>query len=84
MKILFTLMFACMISGGAILAQDDSREAGQLIDGPKIEFIETTHDFGSNPQGTPVTTDFVFKNIGNDFHRRRRWINIGIAHHKFF
>ncbi|MCP4123292.1 MAG: DUF1573 domain-containing protein [Bacteroidetes bacterium] len=65
MKILVTLMFAFMIAGGATFAQDDTGKAGELIDGAKIEFVETVHDFGANPQGTPVTTDFVFKNSGN-------------------
>jgi len=26
----------------------------------------------------------IFKNIGNDAHGGLRWINIGIANHKFF
>jgi hypothetical protein len=37
----------------------------ELNTGAKIKFEKTSHDFGSKPQGTPATYDFVFKNIGN-------------------
>ena len=65
MKILFTLMIGLLIGGGALTAQDDSNKGTEFVDGPKIEFVSEVHDFGSNPQGTPVSTEFVFKNVGN-------------------
>ncbi len=30
-----------------------------------LKFKEETHNFGKIPQGTPVTTEFVFTNTGN-------------------
>lgn len=30
-----------------------------------MKFKEETHNFGKIPQGTPVTTEFVFTNTGN-------------------
>lgn len=63
MKNLFTLLFAFLISGGMISAQGTS-QPNELISGAKIEFEKTVHDFGDNPQGTPVSTEFVFKNVG--------------------
>lgn len=61
MKVLSTLFFAFLIAGGACFAQ-----GAELVDGPKIKFEKTVHDFGQNPQGTPVSTDFVFKNVGTE------------------
>ncbi len=65
MKNLFTVLLALVITGGFLNAQDDAKQGVELIDGPKIEFVKTTHDFGENPQGKPVSTDFIFKNVGN-------------------
>jgi hypothetical protein len=33
---------------------------------PKLKFANTTHDFGSKPQGKPVSTEFEFTNGGTD------------------
>ena len=61
MKILFTTLFAVLISVGAVTAQD-----AEFVSGPKIQFEKTTYDFGANPQGTPVSCEFVFKNVGTE------------------
>jgi hypothetical protein len=31
---------------------------------PEFKFNEEKHDFGKIPQGTPVTTEFTFTNVG--------------------
>lgn len=64
MKNLFALMLAVLFVGSSVLAQGNAKPV-ELVNGPKIEFEKTTHDFGENPQGTPVTTEFVFTNVGN-------------------
>lgn len=61
MKILFTTFIAVVFSLGAVSAQD-----AEFVDGPKIQFEKTTHDFGANPQGTPVSCEFIFKNVGTE------------------
>lgn len=33
---------------------------------PEFKFNEESHDFGKIPQGKPVTTQFVFTNIGEE------------------
>lgn len=33
---------------------------------PEFKFNEEKHDFGKIPQGTPVTTEFKFTNIGQE------------------
>lgn len=63
MRIAFTLLIALVLIGGVIHAQDE--KAAEFTDGPKIEFVNTVHDFGKNPQGTPVSHAFVFRNEGN-------------------
>ncbi|MCB0502857.1 MAG: DUF1573 domain-containing protein [Bacteroidetes bacterium] len=63
MKHLLTLAFALLISVGMISAQANN-QTEELVSGAKIEFEKTVHDFGDNPQGTPVSTEFVFKNVG--------------------
>ncbi len=32
---------------------------------PKLEFVETEHDFGEIPKGIPVETVFIYKNTGD-------------------
>ena len=65
MKRFTVLILALLVSGGIMFAQEE-RDAVELVDGPKISFTNTLHDFGSNAQGTPVTHQFVFKNVGNE------------------
>lgn len=66
MKNLFLLAFAVLFSTSVSFGQTDgTTKAVEFNDGPKIEFVKTTHDFGESPQGTPVSYDFTFKNVGN-------------------
>ena len=32
----------------------------------EFKFVEEKHDFGKIPQGKPVTTEFVYTNIGEE------------------
>lgn len=59
-------MFALIVTAGSLFAQDNSAKGAEMVDGPKISFEKTVHDFGENPQGTPVSYDFVFKNEGTE------------------
>jgi len=57
------LMICVVIMGFAFtattaLAQDNEKA--------EFKFNEEKHDFGKIPQGTPVTTEFVFTNIGKE------------------
>jgi hypothetical protein len=63
MRIAITFLFALSLLGGAVYAQQD--RPAEFVDGAKIQFVNTVHDFGENPQGTPVSCAFVFKNVGN-------------------
>ncbi|HEY0299520.1 MAG TPA: DUF1573 domain-containing protein [Arachidicoccus sp.] len=56
-KLLFA---ACLLvfAATAATAQDSSNPV------PTAKFNETKHNFGTIPQGTPVTTIFKFKNTG--------------------
>ena len=63
MRIAITFLLTFCLIGGVAYAQDNDRV--ELVDGARIEFTNTVHDFGQNPQGTPVATAFVFKNTGN-------------------
>lgn len=67
MKNLFLLAMTMVFAANFSIAQGDGtkKAAVEFNDGPKIEFVNTEHNFGDNPQGTPVSTDFVFKNVGN-------------------
>jgi hypothetical protein len=53
------LLFA-VIAGFALnaSAQTDTK--------PEFKFVEEKHDFGKIPQGTPVTTNFEYTNIGEE------------------
>lgn len=62
MKNFMTMLIAVLFAGSAAFAQTSTEK----IDGPKIKFETTVHDFGENPQGTPVEYEFKFKNVGNE------------------
>jgi len=47
-------------------ALPDSPEGPGLIDGPRIVFEQTFHDFAVISDTLPVSFDFVFKNQGNE------------------
>jgi hypothetical protein len=61
MKRIVLFAFALVLSATFTFAQGGP----ELNTGAKIKFEKTSHDFGSKPQGTPATYDFVFKNTGN-------------------
>jgi len=57
------LILCAVILGFAFIAtkasaQDDTKA--------EFKFNEEKHDFGKIPQGTPVTTEFTFTNIGKE------------------
>lgn len=54
MRVLFTFVFFAAFS--LLTAQS----------GAKIVFEKTTHDFGTSDEGPTLTTEFVFKNEGNE------------------
>lgn len=51
-------MICAMVIGFAISA------SAQTDNKAEFKFVEEKHDFGKVPQGKPVTTDFVYTNIG--------------------
>jgi archaellum component FlaG (FlaF/FlaG flagellin family) len=63
------IILSVMIAFGGLMtasAQTPDVQPGAPVD-PKaaeVKFEKETHDFGSIPQGTPATYEFVFKNTG--------------------
>ncbi|MDZ7269152.1 MAG: DUF1573 domain-containing protein [candidate division KSB1 bacterium] len=64
LKSLFNLVtaVAVLLSVNSALAQDSTK----TVRGAKIEFVETSYDFGSAAQNTTVKHIFKFKNVGSD------------------
>jgi len=54
------MMICAMVIGFAISA------SAQTDNKAEFKFVEEKHDFGKVPQGKPVTTDFVYTNIGEE------------------
>lgn len=55
------LMLICaVVLGFAFTASAQDNQKAEF------KFNEEKHDFGKIPQGTPVTTEFVFTNIGEE------------------
>lgn len=54
------MMICAMVVGFAINA------SAQTDNKAEFKFVEEKHDFGKVPQGKPVTTDFVYTNIGEE------------------
>ncbi|MEX8547477.1 MAG: DUF1573 domain-containing protein [Mucilaginibacter sp.] len=52
------MMICAMVVGFTITA------SAQTDNKAEFKFTEEKHDFGKVPQGKPVTTDFVYTNIG--------------------
>jgi len=57
------LMICVVIMGFAFTATTASAQDNEKAE---FKFNEEKHDFGKIPQGTPVTTEFVFTNIGKE------------------
>lgn len=47
-------------------AQQTSKKGEEKIDGPRVTFTESTHDFGDIAQGTKVNYVFEFENTGTE------------------
>jgi hypothetical protein len=54
------MMICAMVVGFTITA------SAQTDNKAEFKFVEEKHDFGKVPQGKPVTTDFVYTNIGQE------------------
>ena len=54
------MMICAMVVGFTITA------SAQTDNKAEFKFAEEKHDFGKVPQGKPVTTDFVYTNIGEE------------------
>jgi hypothetical protein len=64
LKRLFSLALvsAIALSYSFAFAQDSTK----VVKGPKIQFVETSYDFGTAAQNTAVKHLFKFKNVGTD------------------
>jgi hypothetical protein len=59
-KISYVVIFAMLVFSVHLLSADDSAK------GPKIEFEESSFDWGTVQQGSQVKHIFKFKNVGSD------------------
>ncbi|MGK7394747.1 MAG: DUF1573 domain-containing protein [Candidatus Cyclobacteriaceae bacterium M3_2C_046] len=57
-KLLFVILFA---AAGVLLMSAVEKPMGMA----QFKWVETTHDFEKIPQGTPASTEFKFKNVGD-------------------
>lgn len=65
MKKMFLLsLFVAFFMTGA-MAQDNATEKA-LQNGPKIEFTELTHNYGTIAKGADGNCEFTFNNTGNE------------------
>lgn len=62
MRVLASLFILCV--GFGVVAQ--STEDEEVLQGPKITFTESAHDFGEIFQGDRVTYTFTYENTGNE------------------
>lgn len=58
------LLTVCLLFAGVSLMNAQEVTPAPLPDGSKITFVQTEFNFGSRPQGTPVSHEFSFKNEG--------------------
>ena len=63
-RILFFLVLAAGLNF-SLVAQDDAVTETPAIDGPQMEFVETTVDYGTIEQGSDPYRMFTFTNTGN-------------------
>lgn len=77
MKKLFSISALIIAFAGVTFAQtpatpstpSTTTEAAAVVDNPnaaEFQWVEETHDFGTIPQGTPVTWKFEFVNTGKE------------------
>lgn len=64
----FAFLTVFVLSCQFALAQEGEKDAnnGSAVKGPKIQFAESSFDFGTVAQGTAVKHVFKFKNVGTD------------------
>lgn len=65
MKKLVLLSALMLLSISTLFSQAKPAAAGSVTDGPDIEFVAETHDFGMVPINGDATCEFKFKNTGN-------------------
>ncbi len=63
MKKLFSIIAVVTFSLSAVFAQELTTPNPNA---PEFKWVEETHDFGTIPQGTPVTNKFYFENVGKE------------------
>ncbi|OFY69432.1 MAG: hypothetical protein A3G23_00745 [Bacteroidetes bacterium RIFCSPLOWO2_12_FULL_37_12] len=77
LKIFSALIIFTLISKALIAQVSNEEDAGPVRDdvpamstilkaGPKIQFLETSKDFGNITQGEKVSYDFTFRNTGTE------------------
>jgi hypothetical protein len=69
MKKVILLMMTGLLVGSAAMAQTPATPTAQTQEQKKPDVLwmnEEKHDFGTIPQGKPVTTEFTMKNTGTD------------------
>jgi hypothetical protein len=54
------ILLCAVVLGFAVNASAQDNQKAEF------KFVEEKHDFGKIPQGKPVTTEFVFTNIGEE------------------
>ncbi len=64
MKKLFSALAFIAFATAPLFAQETMEEVNP--NAPAFEWAETTHDFGTIPQGVPVTNKFSFTNTGKE------------------
>lgn len=66
----FAFAFALLLGSQPLMAQETAAPAttedAAPVDGPKIEFEKTTHNFGTLTQGDPAIYEFRFTNVGTE------------------
>ena len=63
MKKLFSIIAIVSFSLSTVFAQELTEPNPNA---PEFKWVEETHDFGTIPQGIPVTNKFFFENVGKE------------------
>jgi len=59
------MLFVIFVSVNTVIAEEKNQDAKAVLkDAPRIEFKESTHDFGEVAQGSKPKHTFTFKNTG--------------------
>ncbi|MCL2027334.1 MAG: DUF1573 domain-containing protein [Bacteroidales bacterium] len=70
-KILYILVLTAFVAGSANAQQNQSQTveppvSAPAVEGPKIEFLNTVHDYGQIEQGANGEGEFKFRNVGSE------------------